>query len=137
MNKKDNKENRFKKPIKILAFDSTLKLAAMYGSYNMAERMTGIPHQRLAMACNGELISLKRHYWRELDKEFVLDDDDLVNLNLLDYDSQLNQDRVIYCTRKMTKGQFILESQYGDRHQFIRSAKYKEWKRKYKEQLKK
>lgn len=134
MKKAENKANRFKSPQKVLAFDKTLKLAAIYGSFNMAERLTGIPHQRLAMACDGKLISLKKHYWRELDSELILEDDDLVNLNLLDYDSKVNQDRVIYCTRNMTKGQIILESQYGNRHQFVRSAKYKEWKRKYKEE---
>lgn len=119
----------FKNPTKVLAFDGSLKLVAVFGSYNIAERLTGITHQRLCKACNGEIVAANKHYWREFDdSEDVLESDDIGKLNLLDYDSKSNIDRKIYCSRKMIRGQEIPESQYGNRHQFIKTTKYIEWK---------
>lgn len=126
---KKSSEDKFKKPTKILAFDGTLKLVAIFGSYNIAERVTGIAHQRLFKACNGDTIAIHKHYWREFDdSEDVIESDDISKLNLLDYDSRLNVDRKIYCTRKMIRGQEIPESQYGNRHQFVRTLKYQKWR---------
>lgn len=137
MNKKKKIIDRFNNPIVILAFDSSLKLSAMYGSYNMTERVTGIPHQRLVLACNGGLVAIRKHYWRSLDKDFIIESDDLSDLNLLDFDSQMNEDRVIYCSRNMKRGDIILESKYGDRHQYTKTQKYKDWKKQYRESRKK
>lgn len=126
---KISKEMKFKHPTKILAFDGTLKLVAIFGSYNIAERITGIAHQRLFKACRGEITAINKHYWREFDdSEDILESDDIGKINLLDYDSKSNIDRKIYCSRKMIKGQEIPESQYGNRHQFIKTVKYQEWK---------
>ena len=126
---KTNKEIKFKHPTKILAFDGNLKLVAIFGSYNIAERITGVAHQRLFKACRGEIIAINKHYWREFDdSDDVVESDDIGSLNLLDFDSKFNIDRKVYCSRKMIRGQEIPESQYGNRYQFIRSAKYKEWK---------
>lgn len=126
---KKKSEDKFRRPTKILVFDGTLKLVAMFGSYNIAERVTGIAHQRLCKACNGDIIAIHKHYWREFDdSKDVLESDDLGTLNLLEYDAKMNVDRKIYCTRKMLRGQEIPESQYKNRHQYVRTLKYQKWR---------
>lgn len=139
MNRKTiSKGDRFRNPTKILAFDNRLKLAAIYGSYNIAERMTGIPHQRLLKACKGVVVAVNKYYWRELEdndeEAMIVESEDLGNLSLLDYDKEIGVDREIYYSIKMERGQFIPESQYHNKQEFIKSFKYQKWKR---ERLKK
>lgn len=133
MNKKKHKrEDRFRNPTKILAFDGQLKLAAVFSSYNAAERLLDIPHQDLHKACKGKKIALTRHYWRELEENdeeaMLIESEDLGKLTLLEYDKEIGVEREIYCSQQMKRGQIIPESEYKNRFMFIKSNAYKKWK---------
>lgn len=133
MNKKKHRRgDRFRNPTKILAFDSQLKLAAVFSSYNVAEKLLGIPHQDLYKACKGERIAMTRHYWRELEENdeeaMLIESEDLGKLTLLEYDKEIGVEREIYCSQLMKRGQVIPESEYERRFQFIKSNAYKKWK---------
>ena len=134
MNKKnDNLNERFQKPTRILAFDGSLKLKAIFQSYNAAEKITGIIHQRLLQATSGKVIAINKTYWREItgdfDNEFIIGTNDLNTLSLIQFDQMIGQNRMIYATRKMVRGEEILESQYKNRFQLIRGRNNKLWKK--------
>ena len=130
MNKKNNKRGeRFRQPTKVLAFNNQLKLAAVFASYNMAERLTGIPHQMLVRACKGEIIAIKKHYWRELEEDetisTVFESEDFGTYSLLEYDREIGINREIYYNQKMEKGKISPESEYENRSQYIKTFEYK------------
>jgi hypothetical protein len=128
--KKESKVERFKKPSRILAFDGSLKLKGIFQSYNAAEKITRIPHQSIQKAVDGDTVSVKGIYWRELiDEDTIIDIDDLNKLSLLEYDAAMGQDRVIFATRNMKRGEEILESQFKNRFQVIKSRQSNKWKR--------
>lgn len=128
--KRNSNTERFKKPIRILAFDGSLKLKAIFQSYNAAEKITKIPHQNLIKAADGKVIAAKGLYWRELtDENIILETDDLNTLSLLDYDAMMGKDLTIYATRNMKRGEEILESQFKNRFQIIKSRQSKKWKK--------
>ena len=114
MTKEKKLAERFQNPARILAFDSCLKLAAVFSSYNAVERITGKKHQSILKCCDGRNISCLGFYWRELSPELVVDiDEDIGRLTLLEYDRAVGEDRKIYATSKMVRGETILESQYN------------------------
>lgn len=134
MNKSNNnRSERFKSPTKVLAFNNQLKLAAIFSSYNMAEKLTGIPHQRLVKACKGDAVAINNHYWRELEEDdnesMVIEPQDFGTLSLLDYDKEIGIEREIYYSQKMKRGEIIPESEYANRGQYIKTFKYQQWKR--------
>ena len=96
----------------IISFDKWLRLCGIFSSYMTVEQMTGIRHQVVQACCDGSLISTKKMYWREVPDDIVIDIDDLQKLTLIEFDSQLGENRMIYKSSRMKKGDNILESEY-------------------------
>ncbi len=119
--RKPEQGKRFGTPKMVLAFGSNLILKAVFHSLNSAEALVGVAHQQLCNAISGERISAKGFYWREVDEKWEIEQDDIGTLSLLDYDAEMKSDRLIYATRYMRRGQEILESQYNNRHNLIKS----------------
>lgn len=128
MEKKDN-EQTFRGALKILAFNKNYRLAAIFSSYNEAERIVGVSHQVLLRCCKGETITVKSMYWREVPGDQILDIDDVGELNLIEYDAEVGCDRRIYATSSQKKGEVILSSQYPNRFQILKSKRSKQWKK--------
>lgn len=125
MVKKNDHVKRFEDPKRILAFDANLRLVAVFSSYNAVEKITGKVHQSILKCCKGQNISCLGHYWRELDDDIEINlDEDIDNLSLIEYDLAIGENRKIYATSKMQKGETILESQYGQKS-YILSKKRK------------
>ena len=120
---------RFKKPLRVLAFDRSLKLVGVFQSYSTTEKVTGIAHQILMRCCNGKMISSNGFYFREVPEDTIIDIDDLNTLTLLEFDKQMGLDRHIYATRNMKRDEVILESQYNNRFQILTSKRSKQWKK--------
>jgi len=120
---------RFRNPLRVLAFDRSLKLVGIFQSYSAAEKITGSKHQILLRCCNGQMISSKGFYFREVPEDTIVDVDDLNKLTLLDFDKQMGFDRHIYATRNMKKDEVILESQYKNRFQVLTARHSKQWKK--------
>ena len=78
--------DRFKKPLRVLAFNGSLKLVAIFQSYSAAEKITGSKHQVLLRCCNGQMISSNGLYFREVPEDTIIDIDDLNTLTLLEFD---------------------------------------------------
>ena len=121
--------DRFKAPLRVLLFDSSLRLIGIFQSYSATEKATGIKHQMLLKCCNGQTISSKGFYFREVPDNIIVDIDDLNKLTLLDFDSQMGQNRRIYATKKMKRDEVILESQYKNRFQLLTARHSKQWKK--------
>lgn len=121
MRKPDKKGERFARPKTIMAFGGDLILKAMFCSINSAEAFVGASHQQLCSAISGQRISAKGFYWREVDGDLEIMQDDIGTLSLLEYDMATNSDRLIYATRNMRRGQEILESQYKNRFNLIKT----------------
>ena len=119
---------RFQKPLRVLAFDNRLRLVGIFQSYSAAEKITGIKHQVLLRCCNGQMIATKNLYFREVPEDTIIDFDDLNTLTLLEYDKQMGENRKIYATRYMKKGEIILESQYKFRFQVINNKHAQKWR---------
>ena len=124
-----NSELKIRKPLKILAFDKTHKLAAIFSSHNEAERMVGVTHQVLLRCCKGDTITAKTMYWREVPPDQILDIDDIGTLSLIEYDSVVGIDRRIYATSSQKKSEVILSSQYANRFQVLKSKRSNQWKK--------
>lgn len=122
-------EERFRNPLRVLAFDRSLKLIGIFQSYSAAERITGSKHQVLQRCCNGQMISSQGFYFREVPEDTIIDVDDLNTLTLLEFDKQMGFDRHIYATRNMKKDEVILESQYKNRFQVLTIRHSKQWKK--------
>lgn len=120
---------RFKTPLRVLAFDSSLRLTGIFQSYSATEKITGIKHQILLRCCNGQMITSRGFYFREVPEDTILDVDDLNTLTLLEFDRQMGFDRHIYATRNMKKDEIILESQYKNRFQVLTAKRSKQWKK--------
>lgn len=88
---------RFENSKCILAFNRYKRLVAFFGSYNECERLTGIKHQVLQSVCKGRTITANGFYFRELSEDVGIEDSDLYELTLLEYDRDvLHEDRVVY-----------------------------------------
>lgn len=96
----------------ILAFNSDYLLSAIFFSVQEAAQMTGALRQSLAKAAQGELVAVKKRYWRIMPPDFEIEPDDIGKLTLFDYDAAIGEDRRIYPTRRMVKGSVMLESEY-------------------------
>lgn len=114
-----NIEDRFCRPKPILAFSNTLLLKAIFCSSAAAEKLTGVKHQALFNAIKGNSISAKGFYWREVDDDLEISQDDVGTLSLLDFDKEMGDNRLIYATRSMRPREVILESQYANRFNYI------------------
>lgn len=119
---------RFKTPIRVLAFDNSLRLIGLFQSYSAAEKVTGIKHQILLRCCSGKMISSKGFYFREVPEDTIIDIDDLNSLTLLEFDNKMGSDRFIYATRNMKKDEVIKESQFKNRFQILQAKRSKQWK---------
>lgn len=122
-------EERFRSPLRVLAFDSSLRLIGIFQSYNATEKITGIKHQVLLRCCNGKMISSKGFYFRELPNDTVVDIDDLNTLTLLEFDKEMGYDRHIYATRNMKRDEVIKESQFKNRFQVLQAKRNRQWKK--------
>lgn len=88
---------KFDNPKCILAFNKYKRFVALFGSYNECERLTGIKHQMIRNVCKGKTITTNGFYFRELSDEVNIEDTDLYNLTLLEYDQEvLHEDRIVY-----------------------------------------
>lgn len=96
----------------IICFDRWLRLCGIFSSYLIAEQTTGLKHQVIQRCCDGSLISAKKMYWRKVPSDVIIDIDDLQSLTLIEFDSQAGENRIIYKTSRMKKGDNILESEY-------------------------
>lgn len=114
---------RFTNPKMIMAFGGNLMLKAVFHSINLAESISGVAHQQLCNAINGKRISAKGFYWRVTDPNWEIEQDDIGTLSLIEYDQKTGVDRLIYATGQMKRGQEILESQYNNRYNLIKSNK--------------
>lgn len=99
-------------PSTIVAFDAGYVLVAIFKSISEAASITGALRQSLIKAAYGEIISVKGKYWRVVPADFQIEPDDIGNLNLFDFDSEVGEDRKIYATRKMQRTSIMLESEY-------------------------
>ena len=120
---------RFRTPLRVLAFDKSLRLIGLFQSYSATEKVTGIKHQILLRCCNGQIISAKGFYFREVPEDTIIDIDDLNTLTLLEFDKQMGLDRYIYATKKMKKDEVIKESQFKNRFQVLQAKRSKQWKK--------
>ena len=127
--KKAKLAERFKTPLRVLAFDSALRLIGIFQSYSATEKVTGIKHQILLRCCNGQMISSKGFYFREVPEDTIIDIDDLNKLTLLEFDKEMGYDRHIYATRNMKKDEVIKESQFKNRFQVLQAKRSKQWKK--------
>ncbi len=127
--KKAKLAERFKTPLRVLAFDSALRLIGIFQSYSATEKVTGIKHQILLRCCNGQMISSKGFYFREVPEDTIIDIDDLNKLTLLEFDKEMGFDRHIYATRNMKKDEVIKESQFKNRFQVLQAKRSKQWKK--------
>jgi len=120
---------RFRNPLRVLAFNGSLRLVAIFQSYSAAEKITGSKHQILLKCCNGQMISSKGFYFREVPEDTIIDVDDLNTLTLLEFDKQMGFDRHIYATRNMRRNEVIKESQYKNRFSVLTARHSKQWKK--------
>lgn len=120
---------RFQTPLRVLAFDKSLRLVGLFQSYSATEKVTGIKHQVLMRCCNGQIITAKGFYFREVPEDTIIDIDDLNSLTLLEFDRQMGFDRYVYATRKMKKDEVIRESQFKNRFQVLQAKRSKQWKK--------
>ena len=114
---------------KIAVFDRNLKLAAIFSSLSMAAEILGVTPQVLRKACKGDVVAVKKLYIRDVPDEIIIDFDDIGVLRLTDFDGVFGKDYPIYLTAEMKPKQIIPESRYHDRFNYIKTNKYKEWKR--------
>ena len=129
MGKQNNLASRFQTPLRVLAFDSSLRLIGIFQSYSATEKMTGVKHQILLRCCNGQMISSKGFYFREVPEDTIIEIDDLNTLTLLEFDQQMGFNRRIYATRNMKRDEIILESQFKNRFQVLQMKRSKKWKK--------
>lgn len=126
----NQRKNNFNNPKPVLAFDSEFKLVAMFDSIISAERVTKLPRQKIHDAMYDKVPAYGGLYWREIDKDFILESDDLGKLNMLNYDSDMGVDHAVYCTPKMKHGNLVLESKLSGWEEYIKTSEYKEWRKK-------
>ena len=112
--------------VKILAFDNMLKLRAMFQSYSAVEKITGKSRQSIQKCCKGNMVSCLGYYWREVPEDIIIDmDEDLGKLSLIDFDEFSGNDRIIYATSKMKKGELIKECDYKRKNYILLKQRLK------------
>lgn len=107
---KQDLSKNFDNPIRILAFNRFKRLIAVFASYNECERITGLKHSMVQRACKGITVACKKYYFRELKDDVAIEDSDLNNLTLFEYDKEvLHEDRKVFQNGQM-KHPAVLES---------------------------
>ena len=91
------------RPIPLLAFDKKFKLVGIFRSYSDAAKIFKVSRQAIINCVNGRKISCSGYYWREIDKEWIIDDDDFSELTLVDYDRALDNDYLVYLPKAKNK----------------------------------
>lgn len=99
---------------KLLAvFGANYKLLAVFRSIKEASNLTGIVRQSIIKAVNGDMISIRKCYWRLIPEELILDTDDIGELTLFDFDKEAGTpDYRIYSTKRMRRLDIIMESKH-------------------------
>lgn len=89
---------------RVLAFDSTKKLVAVYTSAAATARQLGVTRPTVSSVCNGKSISTKNFYLRWWHPEIDIDvSQELGLLSLMEYDTLTGDMRKTYCTGKMRR----------------------------------
>lgn len=98
----------------VAAFNSSYKLIALFRSIKEASDITGIVRQSIIKAVSGKMVTANHHYWRQIPSDVVLDQDDIGNLTVIEFDKTVgNPDRKIWGKRKIRKlGSALMESQH-------------------------
>lgn len=105
-------KNKYRKPVAV--FNSSYLLVAIFRSIKEAASITGIIRQSIIKAISGEIVSVKNCYWRSIPQDFVLDQDDIGVLSVIDFDKEVgNPDRKIWGKGKIKKRKFaLMESEH-------------------------
>jgi len=110
------KEGKFRKRQKIAIFDKRRKLAGIIDGVNQVSLLFGVSHTAISKALKGTTITINGFYIRPIPSKVILEQDDIGQLDLLDYDLDvLQEDRLIFfytSKKKMYHGNTILESEY-------------------------
>lgn len=107
-----NQQEANNSPTTIVAFDASYNLVAIFRSISEAASLTGAIRQSLIKAAYGEIISVKKRYWRAVPPDFQIEPDDIGKLSIFEFDEAVGADRKIYSTKKMLKNSAMLESEY-------------------------
>lgn len=99
-------------PTAIATFDSSYRLVAIFKSISEASTLTGILRQSIIKASYGDIISVKKRYWRVVPPDFQIEPDDIGVLTLFEFDSFIGENRKIYANKKMKKSSIIYENEY-------------------------
>lgn len=95
------------KPVAI--FNAKYKLIGIFRSIKEASDITGTARQSIMKNINGEALSAKKHYWRNIPDDFIVDSDDIGSLTLFNFDKEVgNPDRHVYGKGKMRKRSSIM-----------------------------
>ena len=100
------------KPTQLMAFNKGYKLVAVFSSYSDAAKIVGVSRQAITHCAKGEKILCAGLYWREIDHDFVVDNDDLNKLTLPVYDRATHQVRKGYKPWRNGKNNIIIISNY-------------------------
>ncbi len=106
---------------KIAVFGPNHKLIAITGGISQASRLIGADTGSLLRALNGERITCGGLYVRWIPEDTVVDMDDLNKADLIEFDLEwLEEDRLVYTTRRRKRNNVIKESDFvkirGDRY---------------------
>lgn len=99
----------------VAMFGKDLKLVGIFPSIFGAAKATKTLRQSIIKCLNGRCHVANNAYWRVIPEDYVLDQDDVGVLSLIDFDKQVgNPDSVIYVTKtvKVTKRMKIKRSEY-------------------------
>ena len=86
-----------RKPKPVAMFNSKLILVAIFPSINGAALAIGMPRQSIIKNIQGVRVAAKKHYWRVIPPDFIIDQDDIGTLSLIDFDKEVgNSDRFVW-----------------------------------------
>lgn len=108
-------KDKRRKPVAV--FNSSYLLIAVFRSIKEASDITGIVRQSIIKAIAGDVISANGYYWRNIPQDYMLEQDDMGTLLLMEFDKEIgNPDRKIWKKKKINSGSTIMESQHQQQY---------------------
>ena len=86
---------------RVLVFNSCKRLVAIFGSGMATAKAMGIHPQSVYNACVGRNVATQKHYFRHLQDDIEVTNEDLGVLNVVEYDNLCGVERKVYPTNKM------------------------------------
>lgn len=90
-------------PKRVLQFNSTKKLVAVFSSLTAAAKTLEVSPAAVHYACSGKRISCKGAYFRSLNDNIELEWEDLGALTLQEYDDLCGEKRAVYPTKRFAR----------------------------------